>query len=48
MEEIFEVKLVGEGYYMSVEILYPPQQLVGNPRNSDLVLTVFFSSIYTC
>jgi hypothetical protein len=48
MEEIVEVKLVGEGYYMFVEILYPPQQLIGNPHHSDLVLTVFFSSIYTC
>jgi hypothetical protein len=34
MEGIFEVKLVGDGYYMFVEILYPPQQLIGNPRHS--------------
>jgi hypothetical protein len=48
MEEIVEVKLVGEGYYMFVEILYAPQQLIGNPRHSDLDLSVFFFSIYTC
>jgi hypothetical protein len=33
---------------MFVEILYTPEQLIGNPRHSDHVLTVFFSSIYTC
>jgi hypothetical protein len=48
MEEIVEVKLVGEGYYKFVEILCPPQQLIGNPCHSDIALTVRFSSIYTC
>jgi hypothetical protein len=41
-------QMVGEGYYMFVEVLCPLQQLIGNPRHSDLALTVCFSSIYTC